>query len=110
MMGPIYLMDDTRHHYSEVFKNVDELKTLTGPVFNIDNKHCYVEIIKNVEKIEKLMGPVFDVEHRSTYNALKEKAEVLKELHGMCIIILLKKFFDNPCNQNLAFFFKRSHL
>merc|ERR1711988_1869092 len=24
MMGPIYLMDDTRHHYSEVFKNVDE--------------------------------------------------------------------------------------
>ena len=41
-------------------RNVESIKNLQSPVFNIDRKHCFEEIVKHAAKIEKLMGPVFE--------------------------------------------------
>ena len=81
LQGPCYLEDSPQHHYSEMVRNVESIKNLNGPIFEIDRKHCFQELIKHTEKIEKLMGPVFDVEHKHNCTEIITNAEVLKEMH-----------------------------
>ena len=81
LQGPCYLEDSPQHHYSEMVRNVESIKNLNGPIFEIDRKHCFQELIKHTEKIEKLMGPIFQVEHKHNCTEIITNAEVLKEMH-----------------------------
>merc|ERR1719464_1237104 len=39
LLGPIYDLQETKHHYGEMVSNVETLKNLSGPVYNVDHKN-----------------------------------------------------------------------
>ena len=57
LQGPIYYMnDDYKHHYDAIQEHVHSLKTLKGPVYDVEGKNHYSEIIKHVQSLQTLIG------------------------------------------------------
>ena len=57
--GPKYDIDN-EHEFSEIFKNVEQLKELVGPVYEFgESGHHFNELNKHVESLKTLMGPIF---------------------------------------------------
>ena len=86
LMGPIYMNDDYKHHYSAIQEHVETLKTLQGPVYQIEGKNHYLEIIKHVEKMKDLKSPIYELgEPGHKYaggHTLLPPSNIAKPLHG----------------------------
>ena len=83
LKGPVYVTDDYKHHFSEIDKHVETLKTLAGPVYDVAHSCKFSELISKVDNIKSLMGPVYDIgkaEHH--FNEMEKQAESLRLLAG----------------------------
>ena len=47
------------HHFSEIMKSIDSIKTMSGPVYDLgqDSKHSCNEVTKTVDRIKTLAYP-----------------------------------------------------
>ena len=73
---------ERRHHYSELGKHAEQLKSLTLPVYDVDKKHGYEVIMKEAEKLVNIMGPVYPVEHGSKYTPTVTKTDTAPLMTG----------------------------
>ena len=62
--------------------HVEDLQTLTGPVFHIDNKHCYEDKPHKTDLGLRLMGPVMQIEREHHFTQIEQHMEDLKTLKG----------------------------
>ena len=51
--GPVYQIGSPKHHFSEIVKNLDTIKNLTGPVYACDHVNAFSDIIKQTQKVSK---------------------------------------------------------
>ena len=78
IIGPVYLTEDSGHHYGEFIKAVDtDAKDLTGPVYmsKDSGKNVFSKIYKQAQKVKELVGPVCmseDVSHG--YSEIQKQA------------------------------------
>ena len=70
------------HHFAEIEKGIDKMKSLTGPMYEIERKHNYSEIEKRCEKLEKLEGPVYNTD------AVKHQFNEITLLHYFVLLRL----------------------
>lgn len=82
--GPIYIEGNAKHHYSEQGKPAElQAKTLKGPIYmNDDYKHHFAQIEQHLETLKSLKGPVYDVDSKNHFNEITKHAETLKSLQG----------------------------
>ena len=79
--GPVYLTEESGHHYGEFIKAVDtDAKDLTGPVYmsKDSGKNVFSKIYKQAQKVKELVGPVCmseDVSHG--YSEIQKQAQKL---------------------------------
>ena len=73
---------ERRHHYSELGKHAEQLKSLTLPVYDVDKKHGYEVIMKEAEKLVNIVGPVYPVEHGSKYTPTVTKTDTAPLMTG----------------------------
>ena len=47
------------HHFSEIMKSIDSIKTMSGPVYDLgqDSKHSCNEVARTVDRIKTLAYP-----------------------------------------------------
>ena len=96
--GPVYLTEESGHHYGEFIKAVDTVaKDLTGPVYmsKDSGKNVFSEIYKQAQKVKELVGPVYmseDVSHG--YSEIQKQAQkiTIKEKYSS---IKLSEIFLN---------------
>ena len=86
LQGPIYMTDDYKHHYAAIQEHLETLKTLKGPVYDVESKNHYLAIIKHAEIIKDLKGPIYEFgeaghKFAGSSNFTPEAAD-LKSLHG----------------------------
>ena len=78
--------DDYRHSYTAIQEHLETLKSLKGPVYDVESKSHYLEIIKHAEILKGLKGPVYefgDVGHKFTGSSnFTPEAADLKTLQG----------------------------
>jgi hypothetical protein len=86
MVGPVLgnteLEVDCRHHYSELGKHAETLKSLSVPIYNVEKNHNFDVIMKEAEKLVSIMGPVYPVEHGSNFQPEAPKANQLPLMTG----------------------------
>ena len=65
-------------------KHVDALKTLKGPVYDVEGKNHYEAIVKHVESLKGLQGPVYDFgkSGHAFSEVVKGVEDAMKQLHG----------------------------
>merc|ERR1712089_81658 len=99
----IYLNKNERHSYEGLMKQIDSIKSLTGPVYFSAEEagHSYNAVMKAAEKIKVMAGPVY-VDERNQYNIILKHAEQLKELAGPVYQIEQFKHSYNEIQKNLA--------
>ena len=61
LKGPVYMTDEYKHHYNQIHEHLDTLKELKAPVYETEGKSHYNEIIQHVESLQSLKGPVYDL-------------------------------------------------
>ena len=68
LQGPLYDVDSD-HHFSEIIANANILKDLHGPIYQADGdtKHQFREMTRLVESLVPMAKPVFMEEGRHTY-------------------------------------------
>ena len=112
LLGPVYMTDDYKHHYTAIQEHLETLKTLKGPVYAVESKNHYLEIIKHAERLKDLKGPIYEcgeighkyggssnftpeatdlktltgpifkIDHANQFSEIISCAHELKELHG----------------------------
>ena len=50
----MYNIEETQHHFNELKKTVDSVKSLTGPVYDCGHSNQFQDIIKHTEKLQNL--------------------------------------------------------
>ena len=60
LKGPVYMTDDYKHHFAFIQDHLETLKTLKGPVYEVESKNHYLEIIKHAERLKDLKGPIYE--------------------------------------------------
>ena len=79
LIGPVYnIGQETAHKYADIQKHVESLKTLNGPKYDIDSGHHFSEIIKNVEELKAALQN-FGGRTANEVRKMK-KAELVEEL------------------------------
>ncbi len=80
----MYDLEESRHHFNELQKSVDTIKSLTGPVYACDHKNTFQEIGKHAEKLQYLMGPVYQhgVDHSNHFQQITQAVHKIKNLTG----------------------------
>ena len=62
---------------------VDSLKALVGPLYDIDSKHNFNVVMEKVKSLKDLSGPVMDIEKREhAYREVKKSLDSVKNLNG----------------------------
>ena len=86
LKGPIYINDDYKHHYSAIQEHLETLKTLKGPVYDVESKNHYKAIMDHVESLKALQGPIYsfgDIGHKfEGGQILTPERTDTKTLHG----------------------------
>ena len=60
LRGPIYQNDDYKHHFSQIDEHMEALKTLKGPVYDVQSKSHFNAIVEHVEAVKAMQGPVYN--------------------------------------------------
>jgi len=85
LKGPIYFNTDYKHHFSQMEQHLETLKSLKGPIYDVESKNHFNEIIKHVDTLKALSGPIYDfgaIEHKYTGDVLEPAPIHQKQLHG----------------------------
>merc|ERR1719150_1291439 len=80
LSGPVYDCEKD-HHYNEIQKHMIELKQMTGPVYNAEHKHHYERDHYTPTDSAHLVGPVYQSE-RSSYGHDFHREHEKKDLSG----------------------------
>ena len=82
LAGPVYQLEQFKHSYSEIQKNLAELaKPQFGPVMTCNHKSSFNEIAKQVDRIQNLSWPVYECDHSSKFVEIKKSIDTLKTLN-----------------------------
>ena len=81
MNYPIYDIP-REHRFSEIQKNLVEIKNLRGPVYDIDHMNSFYEVEKLVHDLKSLTGPVYHIDGQHKFNEVEKKITELKNLQG----------------------------
>ena len=99
LQGPIYQNDDYKHHYQAIQEHIEVLRTLKGPVYDVERKTHFNGIIEHVESIKSLQGPIYkygEVGHKfEGGQILQPAATEMKSLHGPKYAIDNEHQFNN---------------
>ena len=60
LRGPIYQNDDYKHHFSQIDEHMEALKTLKGPIYDVQSKSHYNAIVEHVEAVKGMQGPIYE--------------------------------------------------
>ena len=85
LKGPIYINDDYKHHFSQLEQHLDSVKSLKGPVYDVESKNHFLEIMKHAETLKSLQGPIYEFGesvHRYTGDVLEPSPTHESKLHG----------------------------
>ena len=96
--GPVYLTEESGHHYGEFIKAVDtDAKDLTGPVYmsKDSGKNVFSKIYKQAQKVKELVGPVCmseDVSHGCS--EIQKQAQQLLIKAQNIQVLLIRTFLE----------------
>ena len=82
MNYPIREGVDPYHLYGQLEAQVIEMKTLTGPVYQVERAHRFSQVEKKISELKTLFGPCYDVLHQNRFQAIESHVENLKNLQG----------------------------
>ena len=82
MNYPIREGVDPFHLYGQLEAQVNEVKTLTGPVYEVERAHKFTQVEKKISELKTLFGPCYDVLHQNRFQEIESHVENLKNLQG----------------------------
>ena len=83
LTGPCYDLEARNHKFCEIDKKFADLKNkLTYPVYDIDNKHNYTEGNREKPQKKELNYPVYQIENQHNFKEFEKLLTDLKDLHG----------------------------
>merc|ERR1711915_782503 len=80
--GPVFNIEARSHAFQDIERYVSEIKSLNYPVYDIQHDHLFNEIQKNIIDLKNLNGPVFDIDRNHSYIEFKKNLIELKNLVG----------------------------
>ena len=57
-------------HRLSTIQNVDKIKNLAGPVYDVQHTNHFSQITKGIEEINKLVGPIYDVDSKHSFREI----------------------------------------
>ena len=104
LAGPVYQLEQFKHSYSEIQKNLADLaKPQFGPVMTCNHKSSFNEIAKQVEKIKNLSWPVYECDHSSKFVEIQKSIDTLKTLNYPVMNVDHQNKFDVFSKQVIFF-------
>ena len=93
LQGPLYDVDSD-HHFSEIIANANILKDLHGPIYQADGetKHQFREMTKHVESLLLMAKPVMVEEGKHGYGEQNMAGYGEKGVINICGPIYVKEF------------------
>ena len=73
--GPVYNIEETKHHFNELNKAVESVKTLAGPVYDVDSSHKFQEMEHIVADLKMLQGPVYSIENAHSFAEIEKSVD-----------------------------------
>merc|ERR1719458_2386802 len=65
--GPVYEIF-RQHNFGEIEAHINDLKTLTGPCYDLEARnHKFCEISDKLADLKKLTYPVYDIDNKHCY-------------------------------------------
>ena len=92
--GPVYSIE-RRHHFNEIDEKMDQLRQMNYPIREgVDPHHLYGQLEAQVNEMKTLTGPIYEVERTHKFNQVEKKISELKTLFGPCYDVLHQNRFQ----------------
>merc|ERR1712227_716807 len=101
LQGPHYDIPDRRHHFSEIDRSIDGLKEMNAPVYNSEYKHTYEPNQMINPDLKELVGPHYHVNTQHNYQQDFCKETLSKETHGPVFKVERKHNFADQGHRSL---------
>lgn len=82
LSGPIYDVE-SHHKFKEIDKKIQDLKTLQGPVYpGVEREHSYFAVLEQSwAHLKELANPIYDIEREHSFMDLGRKVDSLKSMN-----------------------------
>ena len=81
LTGPVYDIE-SNHHFQDLQKKIVDLKTLSGPVYRTEREHSYQGMQDSKDTPRELVGPVFNIDRDHHFSEIDKHVVALKDLKG----------------------------
>ena len=91
MQAPIYQSSGHKYEGSQLLEPpAQEMKTLHGPLYDVDSDHHFSEIIAHADKLKNLAGPIYQADG-DTKHQFREMTRLVEALMPMAKPVMVEE-------------------